>query len=317
MKTATAKSLPSFTRILIASLCLYFFAGNDSGADTVFVSTGEGVSVANANGVVTVFSNSSGGASGLAVDASGNVYAASSSGNAIWKYNPSGQGSVFANVQSPTGLVFDSNGNLCVSTWIGTASGSILKFNSSGQSTVFASGSNLHFPSGLAFDSAGNLYVANTANDYISKFDSGGNGSFFSFTGSRPFGLAFDSSGSLYAACAGGNGIVGSGPSEIDKFNSSGQREYAPSGVLGNNGLAFDSQGYLYVTGQVYLDAGSPFPVIYKIDANGNGSIFATGSRGDGFYGIAIVPEPSSFAVMALGIVALCKGFKLNSQRGV
>ena len=54
----------------------------------------------------------------------------------------------------PTGLAFDSSGNLYVSNDGG--SGVIDKFDTTGHMTIFASG--FSHPHGLAFDSNGNLF---------------------------------------------------------------------------------------------------------------------------------------------------------------
>ncbi len=66
--------------------------------------------------------------------------------------------------------------------------------------TTFAS-MTLDGPQGLAFDAAGNLYVANGANNTISKVTPAGAISTFVSSGlSDPEGLAFDAAGNLYAA---------------------------------------------------------------------------------------------------------------------
>jgi sugar lactone lactonase YvrE len=74
------------------------------------------------------------------------------------------------NLNVPTGLAFDSSGNLYAAN---TGNSTISKFNSSGvyQSNIT---SNLNSPIGLAFDSSGNLYAANSTSKTISKFDSSG-----------------------------------------------------------------------------------------------------------------------------------------------
>jgi sugar lactone lactonase YvrE len=74
----------------------------------------------------------------------------------------------------PTGLAFDSAGNLYVAN---SGNDTIEKFTASGgilstTGSVFASTGVGSGAQGLAFDSAGNLYVANSANNTIGKHTS-------------------------------------------------------------------------------------------------------------------------------------------------
>lgn len=312
MKTFPATTVSAFIKTAAVALMFgsAFFPLIGAKADTIYVS-GDGniVQKFDSSGNATFFANAGGGPESLVFDRNGNLYVANSAGNTVEKFDSSGQGTVFVNVQSPMGLAFDRSGNLYVSSFGGNNTGTVLRYNPNGQATVFAS--SLNYPTGLAFDSTGNLFVAGFAANgagKIKKFDSSGNASVFSSSGllSRPFGLAFDSNDNLCVANEGGNGFIGALPGDntIDKINSSGQLSIFAD-VLKPRGLAFDNDGNLYTTGQNYRDAGSPFATIFEIDPNGNASIFATGSRGGGFGFITIVPEPSAFALMALGSVAL------------
>jgi DNA-binding beta-propeller fold protein YncE len=108
--------------------------------------------------------------------------------NTIVKFTPGGVGSVFASdgLNEPTGLAFDSAGNLYAAN---VGDDTIEKFTPDGVGSVFAN-SGVAFPEALAFDSAGNLYVANLAT--IAKFTPAGVGSVFASSGlSQPMGLAF------------------------------------------------------------------------------------------------------------------------------
>jgi sugar lactone lactonase YvrE len=112
--------------------------------------------------------------SGLAFDSSGNLWVASYDdyfhsifgdtdyGGSIREFNPSGHQLLQVSLNSPTGLAFDRNGNLYVSSW---NTGTITEFDPSGNSSTFASGCG--YADGLAFDSSGNLYVAGGANNMI------------------------------------------------------------------------------------------------------------------------------------------------------
>src|SRR5882724_5638379 len=79
----------------------------------------------------------------VAFDSSGNLYVSENTANAIDKYGPNGQGSVFAssgnllnnpNLNGPWGLAF-SGGNLYVANY---TDNSIGEFNASGFGTIFA-----------------------------------------------------------------------------------------------------------------------------------------------------------------------------------
>ena len=194
---------------------------------------------------------------GLAFDSSGNLYVANCNGGTIKKFDPSGNGTVFASgLSSPWSLVFDSGGNLCVANCGG---GTIEKFDSNGNRSTFAS---CPTPLGLAFDSSGYLYVSNVnmGSETIEKYDSNGNGSTF-VSGGIPDGLAFDSSGYLYVADY--SGI-------IKKYDSNGNWTIFASGLNIPMGIVFDSSGNLYVVDNI---SGT----IEKFDPSGNRSTFASG----------------------------------------
>ena len=99
------------------------------------------------------------------------IYASSADGT-IYKFDSSGNGSVFAYIGlgTPEGLVFDSSGDLYVAT---SGYNTIEKFDSSGHESIFAN-SGLNDPQGLAFDNSGNLYVANAGNNTIERFNPSG-----------------------------------------------------------------------------------------------------------------------------------------------
>jgi sugar lactone lactonase YvrE len=135
------------------------------------------------DGSVTTFGSVPAQAFGVAVDSSGNVFAASAgTDQTIYKFTPAGVRSVFAGpanfsgTQGPTGLMFDSSGNLFAAAADSTGNGEILKFAPDGTKTVFATGLTNN-PRGLAFDSSGNLFVSEvpaTATGDILKFTPGG-----------------------------------------------------------------------------------------------------------------------------------------------
>lgn len=185
-------------------------------------------------------------------------------------------------LSTPTGVVFDENGNLFVANYAtGTADGSIVEFPAGGgASTPLASG--LNGPTGLAFDSSGSLYAAISGDHKIIKFSSGGGFTTFATlaAGSGPQAIAFDPNDNLFIANKLDSTIVQVTPSgsvstfsnkvtnptgvgfdstgtiyavdtgsggEIVKFNPAGKTNSIASGITDPRGLAIDHYGNFYV----------------------------------------------------------------------
>jgi DNA-binding beta-propeller fold protein YncE len=273
-----------------------------------------------------------------------------SSGGDIQEYDASGAylGYFPGDVAVPTGLAFDSNGDLYVASFNGCAmcglgTGYIEEFDQSGNFvSIIRSAGGLYEPEGLAFDSAGNLYAANAGN--IVKFTfSGGvlssNGTFFSSPDlDEPAGLAFDRAGNLFVASSGNNAI--------EEFNPSGVGTvFASSGLNAPQGLAFDSAGNLFVSnsgdntiekftasgvGTVFVSTGLDSPdglafgtngdlyvvnsgdsTIAEFDPSGTEDAVLTGGLNQPHdLAFDTIPEPSTFPLAALGVVLLCSLLK-------
>lgn len=284
----------------------------------------------------------------------GIVYVSNYTSGTIEKFTPDGVGSLFATANGPSGMAFDSAGNLFTSQRNRT----IQKLTPAGVGTQFADFFFLSFPTGLAFDGLGNLYAANTGNDSIVKFTPQGVGSYFAYGGlAQPYALAFDRAGNLYVS---NDGVYSGGVSgTIVKITPGGIISVFATGLSNPEGLAFDSQGNLYVSENIqnpshvgliekftpngdrsaFANLGADtYPIglafdseglLYTVDTRnstilrfaptGVGSVFAhTGSNGA--VGIAIqpeaIPEPGALGFgLALLSVGLCSRFRIALRR--
>lgn len=272
-------------------------------AATLLVSTGNRIerfdSVTGASlGTLATFP---GEAAGLAFDSAGNLFAAAKTApfGAIYKITPTGAISTFATgVRDVTGLAFDGGGDLYAADASGAPDGQIFRITPEGTVSTFATG--LVGPFGLAFDSNGTLFVACNGTGSIKRvFPGGGVASFAQ--ASNVVGLAFDTSGLLFASQYEGL---------INKFTPGGtSTPVANLGAVFPNGLAFDSDGNLFCV------SGGSFGKIYRIAPNE--PAVPISNSGGLFIAVvpATVPEPSSFALVAIGVAMLSRRNRETRKR--
>lgn len=172
---------------------------------------------------------------GVAVDASGNVYVADKDNHRIRKISPTGEVTTLAgsgegdadgtgtaaSFKKPKDLILDVTGNLYVTDADNfkikriTPAGVVTTFAGSGQGAVDGTGSaaQFNYAAGIAIDGSGNLYLADENNQKIRKITSAGvvttlMGTTNGFTDgdaataqfSYPTGVAVDASGNVYIA---------------------------------------------------------------------------------------------------------------------
>lgn len=210
-----------------------------------------------ASGVVTTIAGSAGikgssdgrGASalfssptGIAVDATGNLYVTDTGNNTIRKIDTTGQSSTIAGTPGVTGAVDNS--------------GSAASFNG---------------PTGIAVDSSGNLYVADCGNDTVRKISSaaavttlaglaGQSGDIDAFgIGARfndPTGVALDATGNIYVNDDGNTALR-----QITPTGSTSTLASLPGGIhaLGTNSSSFNGVA-VDASGNVYVNVG-PFDI--------------------------------------------------------
>jgi streptogramin lyase len=125
--------------------------------------------------------------SGLAVDASGNVWIANRTGNSVSELTHAGVpvgGSPFTgSLNAPSAIAMDTNGV----PWVANSgNNSLVYLKSSGGVPVVATGGGLNAPMALALDAQGNVWAADGGTNLLSQFSS--TGAALSSTGFGPAG---------------------------------------------------------------------------------------------------------------------------------
>ena len=217
----------------------------------------------------------------LAIDGTGNLFAASSASRSIFKFTPDGKKSTFASRVSPDKMVVDGAGNLFVAEEHFQEDRHvdvIFKFTPDGKKSTFASG--LEELSHMVLDGAGNLFVRERhfEKDHdvevIFKFTPDGKKSTFA-SGSDYGDVAFDAAGNLFVVNS-----VRHADSSILKFTPDRKQSTFASGVstadYGVYILGVDDNSNLFVT--IYVpDPAVNYYSILKFTPDGTKSTFASG----------------------------------------
>ena len=242
--------------------------------------------------------------SGVAVDASGNVYV--SDWDTIRKVTSLGVVTTLAHVAflgsgdfTGGGLAADTTGNLYVADH-----GTISKVSTTGVVTTFSGNASLsgsadgtstsarfHNPCDVAVDSTGNVYVADAGNHAIRKIDAGGNvttiggvmGSKGSSNGSKsaarfnsPQGVTVDAAGNVYVADTGNCLIRKITASDLTVSTVAGAVFTGSEALPGRGGFSGNITGLGGLDG-TGTGASFSFPVGIKVDGSGNLYVTDTG----------------------------------------
>jgi sugar lactone lactonase YvrE len=139
---------------------------------------------------------------GLAFDQQGQLFVSSRNDGAIYRLKPSHEVVPFArNLGIATGLAFDTRGRM----YVGDRTGTIYRVNPIGEAQEFASLEPSVAAYHLAFGPDDALYVAGptvSSFDAVMRIDEHGEASVFYRGLGRPGGLAFDTTGNLYVAAS-------------------------------------------------------------------------------------------------------------------
>jgi len=244
----------------------------------------------------------------LAFDSAGDLFEADTLSGKIYKYTYSGgilnsSAVLFtAGLSDPRSIAFDKSGNMFVAC---EGSDSVIEYFAGGGQTTYAS---IIAASGLAFDRAGNLFVTGLANSnpssgIVAEITPAKVQSTIASNLQNPAALAFNGAGNLFVSETPGtlNGQI------LEIAPGQSPTVYA-SGLNQPFGLAFDNSGDLFVTdGGINSEAGD----ITEFTAGGSESVFATSPAKPvslAFQNVALpVPEPSVFALLAVGAAAWLK----------
>jgi len=286
-------------------------------------------------------------ASGLAIDGSGNVWAAETNSSTLSEFSPNGTpiaGYTGGGLAAALGVAVDTSGNVWVSS---TSNNALAEFSSAGvalSTSTGYTGGGLNYPGGLAFDASGNLWVGNENANHLSKFS--GAGVPVSSTGysgggqDTPLYVALDESGNVWTGDLGGEAVSeltnagqpispSSGYSSTSSLYDPAQVAIDASGNLWtgngfNNSLAVISPSGAVLSGTGgYTGGGLNSPTALAFDGAGNvwvanRNLYATGvseftksgvaiTNASGYTGVQLA-RPNSIAVDGSGDVWIGSG---------
>lgn len=282
--------------------------------------------------VIAELGADAGGWHGVVIDKTGNIFVSHFTANQVVRVTPAGAVKVIATgVSQPTGLAFDSNGNLYVAS---LDSGTIFRISASaianssfgsvsgiglhsvtltaqGNPTVYASG--LSQPVALVFNSVGELFVANRGTKQVSKIPAGGGPpSVVAQLDQAPESLALDLSGDLLAGTADG---------KLLRVRAGGAVVTLSADLTLVAGLARNAQGTFYLAdaskNAIFkaVPTTNPTPRIQATPSSLDFGIVPTGqtrdltltvrNTGSGDLHVSSISIPSPFSIVAGGAPAV------------
>lgn len=255
---------------------------------------------------------------GLALDpASGNLFIASSTGNALFRLDlASGALSPISIPIAPFGpsdLTFGPSGDLFLLNQ--TSPGSVIRYDvaSNMVEATLTAGGQLDFPRGLAFGPAGDLFVSSggSFNSRVFRLDpdTGAVLQTYSSGLNVPFGVAFGPSGDLFVANFGSSNVV-----RVNVATGASSVAASGSGLVSPTGVAFGPDGNLFVasgSGEVLVFNPNTGALLDRIPVGTGGPEYLT----FGEVQPAVVPEPSSLGLLGVGCLSLLLARRLRRRR--
>lgn len=175
---------------------------------------------------------------GIAFDASGNLFVADYNAYKVTKITPALTQTVLTSLlsASPQQIALDGNNNVWVAG-SGNFGNQIAKISAAGTITSYSA---TNSPYGVAIDAAGNIYYSEANSGNIIKRTNAGVTSTFASGFTAPNGLAFDKSGNLIVA----DKLEGA----IKKISSTGVVSTLISGMTNPTNVVFAPNGDLYIS---------------------------------------------------------------------
>ena len=283
----------------LANTCL-------ANTEYVYLSTATGIKEFTPGGTAETLENSVG-VTGLVFGSNGDLYA-DSFRQFVYEVGPGGVTTTFANsvglLNGNLGMVFDASGNLYVGQ---DFSNSLTKITPAGTTSAFT-GNLGNGPFGTAIDGSGDFF-STLDNGQIEEVTPAGSGSTYKTGFSDTRGIAFDSSGDLF--------VSDIGTDRIDELALGSSTFTVFATVTGAPvSLAFDSAGNLFVTDQgtqqiLEFAAGSNTSTVFASGIGANNTSYLAISSED----LVGAPEPATWSMVALGVVALMIGRRKSKRK--
>jgi streptogramin lyase len=193
----------------------------------------------------------------VAIDRSGNIWAANEGSNSVTELKSSGK-STFdnsntpgANFNLPDAIAIDADGDI----WVVNGGGSATELTSHGAliGNFAPAGANFSNPVGVAIDASGNVWITNMTGNSVTELDSAGallrninntNTPAAAFGG--PAGIAIDGAGNVWVGNFSGNSLtkLNSSGAAVANFNNANTSRAKFSGCAG---VAIDEMGDVWI----------------------------------------------------------------------